>query len=77
MKIRLFDEDGTELAEMQRRIGPGERLQLQEPFDRIAGRSDLNAAYATVRVHSGSGVIAYASVIDNATNDPSTVPMQR
>jgi N-acyl-D-amino-acid deacylase len=77
MNIRLFDEGGAELAELQRRIGPGERLQLQEPFDRIAGRSDLDAAYAAVRVRSGSGVIAYASVIDNVTNDPSTVPMQR
>jgi len=26
-------------------------------------------------VEAGDGVIAYASVIDNATNDPTTVPM--
>jgi hypothetical protein len=75
--VRLFDEGGEELVEKQRRIGPGERLQMQEPFGRIAGRSDLDTAYATVSVRSGSGVIAYASVIDNATNDPSTVTMKR
>jgi len=74
--VRLFDEGGVELAERQRRIGRGERLQLQEPLDRIAGRGDLDSAYATVTVVSGSGVIAYASVIDNATNDPSTIPMK-
>ena len=75
--LRLFDEGGEELAEKQRRIGPGERLQLQEPFGRIAGRGDLDTAYATVTVRSGSGVVAYASVIDNVTNDPSTVSMKR
>jgi CubicO group peptidase (beta-lactamase class C family) len=75
--IRLFDEGGAELAEKQRRIGPGERLQMQEPFDRIAGRGDLDTAYATVTVRSGEGLIAYASVIDNVTNDPSTVTMKR
>ena len=41
----------------------------------IAGRHDLDAAYASVTVEAGEGVIAYASVIDNATNDPTTVPM--
>jgi hypothetical protein len=75
--LRLFDEGGVELADTQRRIGPGERLQLQEPFDRLAGRGDLDAAYASVAVSAGSGVIAYASVIDNVTNDPSTITMKR
>lgn len=75
--IRLFEATGVELAALQRGIGPGARLQLQEPFDRIAGRGDLDTAYATVTVRSGAGVIAYASVIDNITNDPSTVPMKR
>jgi hypothetical protein len=28
-------------------------------------------------VQSGSGVFAFASVIDNITNDPTTVTMQR
>lgn len=77
MTIRLFEASGAELAEKQRRIHPGERLQLQEPFERLAGRDDLDTAYATVSVRSGGGVIAYASVIDNDTNDPSTVPMKR
>ena len=75
VRIRLFDGDGVELATSHRELAPHARLQLQEPFDRIAGRTDLDEAYATVTVESGDGVVAYASVIDNRTNDPTTVPM--
>jgi CubicO group peptidase (beta-lactamase class C family) len=74
--VRLFDSGGTELASKMRRLAPGERVQLQEPFDRLAGRDDLDNGYATVEVRFGTGVIAYASVVDNATNDPTTVPMK-
>jgi hypothetical protein len=73
--IRLFDASGQQLASRQRSLDPGVRIQLQEPFSRIAGRDDLDAAYASVEVRTGDGVIAYASVTDNTTNDPTTVPM--
>jgi hypothetical protein len=75
VRIRLFDGDGVELAEAVRSLAPHQRRQLQEPFRNIAGRTDLDDAYATVTVESGEGVLAYASVVDNATNDPTTVPM--
>jgi len=73
--IRLFDGDGHELAVRRRTLAPTERIQLQEPFSRIAGRTDIERGYASVTVESGSGIIAFASVVDNATNDPTTVPM--
>ncbi|MBW2425364.1 MAG: hypothetical protein JRG86_14015, partial [Deltaproteobacteria bacterium] len=75
VKVELFDAAGTRLASRRRTLAPYQRLQLQEPFSRIAGRDDLDAAYASVTVEAGEGIIAYASVIDNATNDPTTVPM--
>ena len=75
--LSLFDGDGTELARRRKTIAQGGRLQLQEPFQRIAGRDDVSAGYASVTVERGDGIIAYGSVIDNATNDPTTVPMQR
>ena len=53
------------------------RIQLQEPFDRIAGRTDITSGYAVVEILDGAGVTAYASVVDNRTNDPTTVPMVR
>jgi len=76
VRLRLFDADGQQLAARSYALDPVARLQLQEPFSRIAGRDDLEACYASVEVESGEGVIAYASVIDNATNDPATMPMR-
>jgi len=75
VRVRLFDSGGVELAQAVRVLPAFGRLQMQEPFDRLAGRTDLDEAYATITVESGEGVIAYASVIDNRTNDPITVPM--
>jgi hypothetical protein len=75
LRIRLFDTSGRRLAAPTRTVAPGARLQLQEPFANIAGRDDIDAGYVTVTVEEGDGVIAYASVIDNTTNDPTTVPM--
>jgi hypothetical protein len=37
----------------------------------------MDRGYAKITVQSGSGVFAFASVIDNITNDPTTVTMQR
>jgi hypothetical protein len=76
IRLRLFDADGGELAARRHTLAPEGRLQLQEPFSRFAGRDDLDACYATVEVEAGEGMIAYASVIDNATNDPTTVAMR-
>jgi len=73
--IRLFDQAGQELAARRRTLPPMTRIQFQEPFSRIAGRDDIDEGYATVTVEAGNGVVAFASVIDNATNDPTTVPM--
>jgi CubicO group peptidase (beta-lactamase class C family) len=75
--ITMFDHDGTELTSRRRTIAQGGRLQLQEPLLRLAGRDDLTAAYASIEVEQGDGIIAYGSVIDNRTNDPTTIPMHR
>ena len=52
-------------------------MQLQEPFARLAGRSDIGSGSARVEVTTGQDVIAYASVIDNATNDGTAIAMKR
>jgi CubicO group peptidase (beta-lactamase class C family) len=75
VRVRLYDGDGQQLAAPQRTLAPHTRLQLNEPFETIAGRTDLDEAYATITVRSGDGINAYASVVDNATNDPTTVSM--
>jgi hypothetical protein len=75
VRIRLFDHNGEQLAAPRRTLPPMTRIQLQEPFARIADRDDIDAGYASITVESGSGVVAFGSVIDNATNDPTTIPM--
>ncbi len=47
------------------------------PEGYLPGLSNLNAGYVKVRVVSGSGIVAYASVVDNRTNDATTFPMKR
>ena len=75
--VELYDGGGSLLASIQRRLAAGAGTQLNRPFVSFAGRSDLAAAYASVTVDSGSGLLCYASVIDNLSNDPTTIPMIR
>ncbi len=75
--IHLFDASGAEVAARRRVLEPGAWFQLQEPFARLAGRTDIEAGYARITVEAGDGVIAFASVIDNATNDGTAITMTR
>ena len=52
-----------------------ELVQENDPFS-AAGVSEAAVAYATVEVLTAGGrVFAFASVIDNATNDPTLVSL--
>jgi PKD repeat protein/streptogramin lyase len=73
--IDLLDATGVVLTSYELEIGAGRWQQDNRPFANRAGRDDLTAASARIEVVSGSGVIAYASVIDGTTNDAFTVPM--
>ena len=75
--ISLYDGSGAELASRRRVLEPGVWFQFQEPFSRLAGRTDIDTGYARVAVESGNGVIAYASVIDNMTNDGTAIAMKK
>jgi hypothetical protein len=77
VRIVLHDATGDQLAVKRKQLSPGSWLQLPEPFRRFADRNDIVAGYATVAVESGGGVIAYASVIDNATNDGTAISMKK
>jgi CubicO group peptidase (beta-lactamase class C family) len=77
VRLFLYDGSGAELASRRRVLEPYAWLQLQEPFSRLAGRTDIDAGYARIEVELGDGVIAYASVIDNATNDGTAITMKR
>jgi hypothetical protein len=74
LRLGLHDASGAELASEVVTLAAGVRTQLNQPFASLAGREDLVAGYATVTVETGNGIVAYASVIDNRSNDPTTIP---
>jgi hypothetical protein len=75
--VELFDGAGTKLGDYTVTLNPGEWKQETQPFFTKAGQTAMDRGYAKITVQSGSGVFAFASVVDNLTNDPTTVTMQR
>lgn len=79
VKVELFDGSGTKLGEYTESLTPGQFKQKARPFFNNASpqQTNMSRGYAKITVLSGDGVVAYASVIDNVTQDPTTVAMQR
>ena len=75
--LELFDGAGNVLAGYTVDLAAGEWAQTTQPFKNDASEIALDSGYATITVQAGSGVFAFASVIDNITNDPTTVTMLR
>ncbi len=75
--VELYDGAGTKLADYPVSLPVGRWAQETQPFMNKAGQTAMDRGYARVTVQTGSGVFAFASVIDNLTNDPTTVAMQR
>ncbi len=73
----VFDRETIFVGSFNLNIPAGQWRQDGEPFRRRFGVNNLSAAYVKVRVISGSGIVAYASVVDNRTNDATTFPMKR
>jgi hypothetical protein len=77
VKVELFDGAGVKLGEYTVTLTAGQFKQEARPFFNKAGQSNLSRGYAKVTVTAGAGVVAYASVIDNVTQDPTTGVMLR
>jgi len=77
VRIFLYDTSGNELVSRWRTLKSRAWMQLQEPFSRLAEQSDIDTGSAKIEVASGHGVIVYASVIDNASNDGTAITMKR
>ena len=77
VSVTLLDGAGNALTTYIAALNPGEWQQAVQPFKNKANQTVMDRGYAKVTVTSGSGVIASASVIDNSTNDPTTIPMHR
>jgi len=75
VRIRLFDgageSVGSELAEI---VPPGGWFQVNRVF-RAADAGACSGCYALVDLAGGVGPVwAYASVVDNSSGDPTTIP---
>ncbi len=75
--VELFDGAGGKLADYAVSLAAGQWRQETQPYWSLAAQTAMDRGYARVTVQTGSGVFAFASVIDNVTNDPTTVAMQR
>ena len=72
--LTLYDANGAQVWTDARDYAPGGFYQYQQPYLAVGG---IAGGYAKVTVNSGSGVVAYASVTDQQTNDPTTITMKR
>ncbi len=75
--VELHDGAGAVVGAYGVSLDPGEFRQATQPFKNVAHVGALQRGWARVSVTAGSGVLSYASVLDNATNDPTTIIMQR
>lgn len=81
--VTLYSGNGSQLTSYQVSLSPGQLKQEDEVFKNKAGQNNLESGWAKVTVTSGSGVVAYASVLDNVAtgnqkpSDPTTIPFKR
>ena len=74
--VTLYDGAGGQLLSYVVSLAPGEWRQENRPFNSKLGLTNFDRGVAKVTVTVGSGIIAYASVVDNITNDPTTLMMK-
>jgi formylglycine-generating enzyme required for sulfatase activity len=72
--VELFDGAGSELGQFFVDVPPRQFRQETRVFANRAGQVGLDNAFVRIMVVSGAGVIASASVVDNRTNGPTTIP---
>ncbi len=74
--IRLYAASGTQLGTTRTLTVPAGRWVQQDDIFAAAGAPNQDIAYATVEVLTpGARAWSYASVIDAATGDPTTIPV--
>jgi CubicO group peptidase (beta-lactamase class C family) len=72
--LTFLDSDGSERLSREIEVPPRELVALHRPMESLA---PIAAASARLELLAGEWVSAYASVVDNRTNDPTTIPFLR
>jgi PKD repeat protein len=77
VNVSLYNGAGVLMSSYAVDLAAGQWIQETRPFYFKAGMTAMDRGYARVSVGSGTGVVAFASVVDNLTNDPTTVTMSK
>ena len=77
VNVSLYNGAGVFMSSYAVDLAAGQWIQETRPFYFKAGMTAMDRGYARVSVGSASGVVAFASVVDNLTNDPTTVTMSK
>ncbi len=77
LTVRLYNGNGSQVGSYTVTLAPGQWKQYSQPFRKVGGQTSMAAGSAKITVTSGSGVFVYGSVLDNVTNDPTTIIMRR
>ena len=76
IRITVYDGSGSMLGTKNLTAGDGQWKQQNDIFGAV-GAGTVDNGYAMVEVLTDGGrVWAYASVVDNATGDPTTIPVE-
>jgi len=77
IEIRVFDGDGDQIGGAQSvTVTPERWKQVNDVFDAVGAGEEHDIAFATVTVTPADGrVWVYASVVDNRSGDPTTIPV--
>lgn len=77
VRVTLRDPNGTAIGSQRTLAVPAQGWKQDNDIFSSSGAGTRNEAYATVEVlTSGCEVWGYGSVVDNATGDPTTVPLE-
>lgn len=75
--VTLFEGGGATVGSHPLVVPPGAVAQLVRPIAAGTGRTAVPSAFARVVATAGEGVLPFAAVIDDRTNDPMAVTMLR
>lgn len=75
--VEFYSSEGQKIGEKYINLKPFEYLQLNDIFSQI-GVQNISFAYAKISsISSGALYIGYASVVDNGSNDPIFIPVEK
>jgi len=73
LTFSLYRADGELLGTVNRNLGSRQAVQINDIFGTVGAAGDLSAAYCIVAGDGATGLLSYASVVDNQSQDPALV----